>query len=155
MSTVQEGQSPREVLELMLGHLGLVFEIEESHDTARDRVLLNIRTREPARLIGRDGRTVDDLQYLLNRMIDRGEGDGGRIVVDVEGYRQKEEHEFLEQIRVRAERVRQTGETETLPPMNAYERWTVHQAFKDDPEVATRSVEMPGGRLKQVVIERR
>ena len=140
-----------ETLELMLGHLGFVFEIEETRGD--EHPVLNIRTRDPGRLIGRDGRTLEDLQYLLNRMIDRG-SETSRVIVDVEGYREKEQHDFLAEIRHRADRVRQTGEPETLPPMNAFERWTVHQAFKDDAEIGTRSVET-AGRLKTIVLERK
>jgi spoIIIJ-associated protein len=145
--------TPRETLELMLGHLGFVFEIEETQSD--DHLVLNIRTRDPSRLVGRDGRTLDDLQYLLNRMMDQGGDEGSaRVIVDVEGHRQKEQLDFLAAIRERAERVRRTGAPETLPPMNAYERWTIHQAFKDDPDVRTRSVET-AGRLKQIVLELR
>ena len=149
-----ETPRPRELLELMLGHLGFVFELEESR--SQEHLVLNIRTRDPARLIGRDGRIIDDLQYLLNRMLDRGHESGpeNRVIVDVEGHRQKEQLDFLSEIRTRAEEVRRTGKAETLPPMNAYERWAIHQAFQDDPTVRTRSVEAEG-RLKQIVIERR
>ncbi len=52
--------TPRETLELLLGHLGFVFEVEETHEG--DHLVLNIRTRDPARLVGREGRTLDDLQ---------------------------------------------------------------------------------------------
>ena len=76
------------------------------------------------------------------------------MIVDVEGHRQKEQQDFLTEVRERAERVKRGGTPETLPPMNAYERWTIHQAFKDDPDVRTRSVE-GAGRLKQIVIEAR
>jgi spoIIIJ-associated protein len=146
--------TPRETLELMLGHLGFVFEIEETQHG--DHLLLNIHTRDPGRLIGRDGRTLDDLQYLLNRMIDRGDDESApRVIVDVEGHREKEQLDFLAAVRERAERVRRSGTPETLPPMNAYERWTIHQAFKDDPDLRTRSIQGDGPRHKQIVIELR
>jgi predicted RNA-binding protein Jag len=46
-------QRARETLELMLGHLGLVFEVEELEPAGRH--VLNIHSREAGRLIGRDG----------------------------------------------------------------------------------------------------
>lgn len=157
MSSSQPELSPRELLELMLGHLGFVFEIEES--TQAEHLLLNIRTRDPGRLIGRDGHTLEDLQYMINRLLDHPEesSSGGhpRVVIDVEGYRQKEQEDFLNTIRERAARVKRSGEPEKLAPMNAYERWSIHQAFKDDPEVRTRSVAVPGSKLKYILIERR
>jgi spoIIIJ-associated protein len=150
--------TPRELLELMLGHLGFVFELEENQQG--ERLTLNIRTRDPGRLIGRDGHTIEDLQFLLNRLLDHPEPGahdthGPRVIVDVEGYRQKEQEDFLDAIRERAERVKRTGQPERLQPMNAFERWSVHQAFQADPEVRTRSIELPGSKLKAISLEPR
>ena len=158
-------QSPKELLELLLGHLGFVFEVEESHEPADrgERLRLNIRTRDPGRLIGRDGRTIDEIEYLLNRLVDHEEeGEASvhqtpRIIVDVEGYRRKEQDDFLDTVRQKADRVRESGKPEVLPPMNAYERWMIHQAFQADPTVTTKSVAVEGGngKLKTVVLQLR
>ena len=59
------------------------------------RAILNVRTREAGRLIGRDGHTLEDLQYLLNRILNRHDETAPNIIVDVEGYRQKESQDFL------------------------------------------------------------
>lgn len=145
-------QRARETLELMLGHLGLVFEVEEMEPAGR--LVLNIRTREAGRLIGRDGHALEDLQYLLNRILNRGEEGGPNVIVDVEGYRQKEKQDFLDQIRELAEQVRRTGEPIALEPMNSFDRRLVHQAFADDPEIATQS-EDSAARLKRITLVRR
>jgi spoIIIJ-associated protein len=131
----------RETLELMLGHLGLVFEIEESEQAGR--TILNIRTREPARIIGRDGHNLDDLQYLLNRILNRGEEGSSNVIVDVEGFRQKEKLDFIGRIRQDADEVRRTGDS--------YDRRLVHQAFADDPEIVTQSEE-GSSRLKHITL---
>jgi spoIIIJ-associated protein len=154
--------SPREMLELMLGHLGFVFEVEET--VTENQTLLNIRTRDPGRLIGRDGHTLEDLQYMLNRLTGHQEHDPEvaetphhrpRLIIDVEGYKQKEQMDFLESIRQKAAQVKRTGTAEELPPMNSYERFTIHQAFKDDPEIRTRSVQASHAKLKAIVLELR
>src|SRR5277367_6698543 len=98
--------SARETLELMLGHLGLVFEVEEIEQAGR--LVLNVRTRDANRLIGRDGQTLEDLQYLLNRILNRHEEAAANVIVDVEGYRQKEKQDFLGHVRELAEQVRRT-----------------------------------------------
>jgi spoIIIJ-associated protein len=144
--------TPRETLELMLGHLGFVFEIEEAQKG--EQVVLNIRTRDPGRLIGRDGHGLEDLQYLLNRALHGTEDAPARVIVDVENYREKEEQQFLQKVREAAQRVRRTGQSERLAPMNSFDRRVVHQAFHDDPEVGTRS-EDGEGRLKSIVLELR
>ena len=139
----------RETLELMLGHLGLVFEVEEIEPTGR--FVLNIHSREASRLIGRDGQVLDDLQYLLNRILNRGEEGVANVIVDVDGYRQREKQDFLGRIRELADLVRRTGRPLVLDPMNSFDRRLVHQAFSDDPEILTQSEE-GGARLKQITL---
>ena len=139
----------RETLELMLGHLGLVFEVEEVEQGGRH--VLNIRSREADRLIGRDGQILEDLQYLLNRLLNRGEEGVANVIVDVEGYRQKEKQDFLGRIRELADEVRRTGHPLVLAPMNSFDRRLVHQAFAEDPEIATQSEEGTA-RLKQITL---
>ncbi len=145
-------QRARETLELMLGHLGLVFEVEEMEPAGRH--VLNIRTRDGGRLIGRDGETLEDLQYLLNRILNRHEENAANVIVDVEGYRQKEKQDFIGRIRELAEQVRRTGEPFILAPMNSFDRRLVHQAFAEDPEIATQSEE-GAARLKAITLVRR
>ena len=140
-------QRARETLELMLGHLGLVFEVEEMEPAGRQ--VLNIHSRESARLIGRDGHVLEDLQYLLNRILNRSEEGAANVIVDVEGYRQKEKQDFLGRIRELADEVKRTGHPTVLAPMNSFDRRLVHQAFADDPDIATHSEEGTA-RLKQV-----
>ncbi|MCE0498039.1 MAG: KH domain-containing protein [Methylacidiphilales bacterium] len=142
-------QNARETLELMLGHLGLVFEVEEIEQAGRS--VLNIRARDAGRLIGRDGHTLEDLQYLLNRILNRHDESAAGVIVDVEGYRQKEKQDFIGRIRELAEQVRRTGHPLVLAPMNSFDRRLVHQAFADDPEIMTQSEEGVA-RLKQITL---
>jgi len=139
----------RETLELMLGHLGLVFEVEEMEPVGRH--VLNIHSREAGRLIGRDGQVLEDLQYLLNRILNRNEEGAANVIVDVEGYRQKEKQDFLGRIRELADEVRRTGRPLVLAPMNSFDRRLVHQAFAEDPEIVTQSEE-GSARLKQITL---
>ena len=115
------------------------------------RHVLNIHSRESGRLIGRDGQVLEDLQYLLNRILNRSEEGAANVIVDVEGYRQKEKQDFLGRIREMADEVRRTGEPKVLAPMNSFDRRLVHQAFAEDPEITTRSDE-GSARLKAVTL---
>lgn len=144
--------TPRETLEIMLGHLGLAFEIEEEERPAGRT--LHIRTPDPGRLIGRNGRVLDDLQYLLNRMLSHEEESPARIMVDVENYRQQQVEQMLEKVRRAGEKVRVEGGDVELEPMNSFERRLVHNLFKDDPEVQSVSPE-DSSRLKRITLRRR
>ena len=142
-------QHARETLEMMLGHLGLVFEVEELEPAGRH--VLSVRTREANRLIGRDGQGLDDLQYLLNRILNRHDENAPNVIIDVEGYRQKEKQDFLGRVREMADQVRRTGQPVALAPMNSFDRRLVHQAFAEDPEIVTQS-EDGSARLKQITL---
>jgi len=133
----------------MLGHLGLVFEIEESEQGGRS--VLNIRTRDAARIVGRDGEGLEDLQYLLNRILNRNDEGAANVIVDVEGHRKREKLDFIGRVRLHADDVRHSGQPYRLPAMNSYDRRLVHQAFADDPDIATESEE-GAARLKHVTL---
>jgi spoIIIJ-associated protein len=148
MSVGAAPKGAKELLEHMLGHLGFAFTLEE--EKRGEDSVLHVRMQNPTRLIGREGETVDDLQFLLNRMLARGDESSARVIVDVENFRKEQEAGLLAEIREMVERVR----TVELPPMNAYERRIIHQAFRDDPQVETVSPESPS-RLKRIRVRPR
>jgi spoIIIJ-associated protein len=145
--------TPKELLDTILGYLGFVVQIEESQNEAGNLVL-QIYTEESARLIGRDGETLEAITFLLNRLIQSKNKEAGKVVVDCEHYRSMREDRIVQRVRELAERVRITGRSLQLEPMNSYERRIVHNAFKDDPEVATWSPS-DSARIKQITLLKR
>jgi len=152
MSLGTDPKGARELLENMLGHLGFAFTLEE--ERRGEDAVLHVRMQNPSRLIGREGETLDDLQFLLNRMLARGDEPAARVIVDVENFRKEQEAGLLAEIREMVDRVRTSGETVELPPMNAYERRIIHQAFQNDPHVETVSPASPS-RLKRIRVRPR
>src|SRR5207244_460592 len=75
-------------------------------------------------------------------------------IVDCEHYRSMREDRIVQRVRELADRVRITGRTLQLEPMNSYERRLVHNAFKDDPDVATWSPS-DSARIKQITLIKR
>jgi spoIIIJ-associated protein len=145
--------TPKELLDTMLGFLGFVVQIEEMQNEAGNAVL-QIYTEESGRLIGRDGETLEAMQFLLNRLIQAKNKDAGKVIVDCEHYRSMREDKIVQRVRELAERVRITGRSLQLEPMNSYERRIVHNAFKDDPDVATWSPS-DSARIKQITLLKR
>ena len=145
--------TPKELLDTMLGYLGFVVEIEETQNEGGN-LTLQIYTEESRRLIGRDGETLEAIQFLLNRLIQAKDKDAPKVVVDCEHYRSMREDRIIQRVRELAERVRSTGRSLQLEPMNSYERRIVHNAFKDDPDVATWSPN-DSARIKQITLVRR
>ena len=145
--------SPKELLDTMLGYLGFVVDIDETTNESGNTVL-QIYTEESRRLIGRDGETLDAIQFLLNRLIQAKDKDALKVTVDCEHYRSMREDRIVQRVRELAERVRVTGRSLQLEPMNSYERRIVHNAFKDDPDVGTWSPS-DSARIKQITLVRR
>ena len=145
--------TPKELLDTMLGYLGFVVQIEEQKDEVGNLVL-QIYTEESRRLIGRDGETLAAIQFLLNRLLQAKDKDAPKVIADVEHYRSMHEDRIIERVRALAERVRVTGRSLQLEPMNSYERRIVHNAFKDDPDVATWSPS-DSARIKQITLLKR
>lgn len=144
---------PQELLDTMLGFLGFAFDIQES--IAEDgTITLQVYTAEAERLIGDHGQTLDDLQFLLNRLLQSKDRHAPRVIVDVEHYRAMQQDSFLQKVRVLADQVRVTGRPVQLEPMNSFDRRLVHNAFKDDPQVKTVSPN-DDARLKRITLVRR
>jgi spoIIIJ-associated protein len=143
---------PKAALTEMLTHLGFTPATIEEHPD-EDGITLNIVTEDSARLIGRQGQTLRDLQYLLNRMLFRRDQPvTPRITLDVGGYRQQAREELVRKAKDAAEKVRRWGDVVELEPMNSFDRRIVHTAIKDDPEVETMSVEVEGTTKKAVLL---
>src|SRR4026208_1992145 len=145
--------TPKELLDDMLGFLGFVIEIQEQQNEAGNLVL-QIYTEESRRLIGRDGETLEAMQFLLNRLLQTQAKRAPKVIVDCEHYRSMREDKIVQRVRELAERVRATGRSLQLEPMNSYERRLVHNAFKDDPDVATWSPS-DSARIKQISLLKR
>ena len=145
--------TPKELLDTMLGYLGFVVQIEETQSEGGNPTL-QIYTEESQRLIGREGETLEAIQFLLNRLIQAKDRDAEKVIVDCEHYRSMREDKVVQRVRELAERVRISGRSLQLEPMNSYERRIVHNAFKDDPDVATWSPN-DSARIKQITLLKR
>ena len=128
-----------EVLTKILSLMGLASPIEiKKRD---DVVILSVEgSSSPSRLIGKDGHTLDSLQFIMNRIMYKKFGRRINISIDVGGYRERRNRHLQEQAEQAARQAKQTGEPVVLPPMNALERRIVHMALADDTEVDTESI---------------
>ncbi|MFH1628336.1 MAG: RNA-binding cell elongation regulator Jag/EloR [Pseudomonadota bacterium] len=111
---------------------------------------LNIEGDKSGLLIGRKGRTLDALQFIVNKIVNKSLEMRARVLVDSENYRQRRQ-DFLIQMALRmgdkAKRIRRPVATNLLNP---HDRRIVHLALKDDDELGTKG--RGEGILKKVVI---
>jgi len=142
--------TPKATLEQLLQTLGFSVTVEEHQ--LDEGLLLEVKTDDSGRLIGRQGQTLADLQYLLNRMIFQQDTKAPKVLVDVGGYRAQTRDALVRKAMDAAEKVRRWGDVVELEPMNAFDRRIIHNALKDDPSVETHSVEVDGTDKKAILL---
>ena len=142
--------TPKESLETMLRLLGFETQVQEHH--LEDGLTLDVQTEESGRLIGRQGQTLADLQYLLNRLLFQQDSAAAKVTVDVGGYRAQAREALVRKAQEAAEKVRRWGDVVELEPMNAFDRRVIHHALKNDPAVETHSVEVEGTTKKAILL---
>jgi spoIIIJ-associated protein len=115
--------------------------------------LLNVKTEDdPGRLIGRQGRTLSDLQYLTNRLLIVQDKEAPKVTVDVGNYRTENAETLVKTAKEAAEKTRRWGEVVELEPMNAYDRRIVHQTLADVEDVTTESIEVEATSNKVILV---
>jgi spoIIIJ-associated protein len=144
---------PKEILATILDTLGFQATIEEQ--PFEDGLVLDVKTEDSGRLIGRQGQTLGDLQYLVNRMLFKQDENAPKVTVDVGGYRAQEREKLVKRAQEAAEKVRRWGDVVELEPLNAFDRRIVHHTLKDDPDVVTQSVEVEGSTKKAILLRPR
>src|ERR1700688_735702 len=140
---------PKATLEKILSLLGFPANIEEHH--MEDGILLDVKTEDSGRLIGRQGQTLSDLQYITNRLLFQQDPSTPKIMVDVSGYRAQAREALVKKAKEAAEKVRRWGDVVELEPLSAFDRRIIHQAIKDDPDIETHSVEVEGTDKKVIL----
>ena len=101
-------------------------------------------------LIGRRGETMESLSYLASLVANRLEGDYIKLGLDVAGYRDKRESDLTALAQRIGDKVRKTGRSFAMEPMNPYERRIIHSAISKMEGV--RSESKGEGRDRRVVI---
>ncbi len=137
----------QEVLDSILGYLGFVATVEID----REATLLNVATNDPKLLIGHRGERMEEIQYLVNRIVQDRIPDAKRFRIDIDNYRATQEHRMIEDAEGVAAQVIASGNSHKLEPMNSYQRRVIHTHFKEHPEVSTWSP-TDSARLKRITI---
>ena len=141
---------PKVTLQRILELLGFPVTVEEHH--LEDGLLIDVKTDDSGRLIGRQGQTLSDLQYITNRLLFQQDPSVPKVTVDIGGYRAQAREALVKKAKEAAEKVRRWGDVVELEPLNAFDRRIIHQALKDDPGIETHSVEVEGTDRKAILL---
>ena len=139
-----------QILESMVTHLGYEVTIEE--EESEEGACLQVLTEESDLLIGNHGDRLDDLQYLVNRILQKKMQDPPRIRIDCDHFRVRQEEKLITTARELADKAKDSGKPMKMRPLNAYHRRIVHNALIDDDEVETASPRSDE-RLKRILIQ--
>ena len=133
-SAAEEGnQCLRKIIDAITDEATISSELES------ESIRFEIHGGNAAVLIGKRGQTLEAVQYLVDKMVNRKAEGRIRIVVDVEGYWENRRSSLKEMAKRMAGKSKKTGKPITLGQMNAHDRRIVHLTLKDDPHVKTQS----------------
>lgn len=112
---------------------------------------ISIENKDLGFLIGYRGETLYALQNILSAIASKGIDNRVRVILDIEGYKEKRQKSLEDLAEKLAKTVIKTRKSVTLEPMQAYERKIIHSKLQDNDKVETRSIgEEP---RRKVVIE--
>ncbi len=141
-------ETVKEMMVGLLKKMGMKAEVEAY--LKEEDLFIDIRADERGVLIGKHGQTLDALQFLFSRMVNKQLKEGLRVYIDVNGYKRKRT-DTLTQMAVRmGERARRSGKAVTIGPFNSHDRRIIHMALKNDPTFETES--LGEGEMKRIRI---
>ncbi len=132
------GDAAQEILLNIIKRMGIDGSVKNIKEGA-NRVYIELESQQSGLIIGRKGKTLEALQFLLSLMINHKVGSEKKIILDIESYRDKRERAIRKLSRDAAHRVIRTGRPWTLEPMNPFERRLIHLTLQNDSRVETRS----------------
>ena len=105
-----------------------------------NEIFVLIKSREDLGiLIGKRGKTLDSLQYLLSLVINKDTESYIRVKLDTQNYRQRRKERLESLAKNIAARVKKTRKSFSFEPMNPYERRIIHSALQNDHMISTLS----------------
>ena len=140
---------PVEIVKGLISAMGFDAPVESSEGDDATEITIG-STGADGLLIGKRGETLESLQHVVSKILNRGAAEWRHVAVDVGNYRKRRESQLAKLAHSMAERVRATGEELTTEPLKASERRVIHLALKDHPTI--RSFAVGEGLVKRVVI---
>lgn len=111
-----------------------------SVEIVRQRVVFKVEGGNSGMLIGKRGQTLEAIQYLVEKIVNKQNEQRVRVLVDVEGYLKTRKNNLQKLAAKMAEKAQKTKKPVTIGQMNAYDRRTVHLHLKNNSAVRTQSV---------------
>lgn len=128
----------KEALQRMVNFITDDSQIEV--ETSGQRVLFKVEGGNSGLLIGKRGQTLEAIQYLVEKIVNKQNDQRVRVLIDVEGYLKTRKTNLQRLASKMADKAQKTKKPVTIGQMNAYDRRTVHLHLKNNSGVRTQSV---------------
>jgi len=145
---LEEIEIAKELTKGLLERMGVRTEVEGF--LKEGNLYLEIRGDQGGILIGRHGRTLESLQMLVNRMVNKRLKTALRVILDVDDYRKRRADSMAQMALRLGDEAKRTGHSQVAGLLNAYDRRIIHLTLKEDPFLKTESI--GEGELKRVKI---
>jgi spoIIIJ-associated protein len=130
-------ETAKQLIVGLLDRMGVNIELEGF--LKEGEIYIEIKGDREGILIGKHGRTLDSLQFIINRMVNKRLREPVRVVLDINDYRKRRE-DSLKRMAVRlGEKAKTKGHGLTIGPFNAHDRRIIHLTLQDDPQLGTES----------------
>ncbi|MGQ9636448.1 MAG: Jag family protein [Thermodesulfobacteriota bacterium] len=132
----------------LINRIGIPIEVEGY--SKEGVIYLEIKTKKGEILIGKGGRILEALQFLINRMVNKKLKENVTVYIDINQYKAKKT-DALSKMTIRlGEKVKKSGKAILIGPYNPHDRKIIHVTLKNDPSLRTES--LGEGEMKKVRI---
>ena len=145
----EKADDAADVLEALVDHMRLDVDVHIRDDD--ERIVLDVTGPDAGRAIGKKGQTLDALQFLVNKIVNRHPEGRRHVIVDSGSYRDRHDSGLVSMARREAKRAVQGGKVITLQPMSPRDRRVIHLSLARYPDVSTRSDGVGADRRLQII----
>ena len=126
-----------EAIRMILEYFGAEDADIDEYEGEEGELILDIMGENLAVLIGRHGKTIDAIQFLVSSIVFKKTGFRHPLVIDIKGYKHRRKQKIISVAKASAARAIRQKYDVRLRPMTPYERRIVHVALRDDKRVTT------------------
>ena len=139
-----EGKTPsngviRGVVMMLTSQLGFAVDVSQIELKDDEKLYVTMVSDKAGHIIGKRGKTLESLQFLVNLLVQQFTGEPPKILLDIENYRERRARYLTDIAQKMANVVAKYGKSRLLEPLNPFERRLIHVALQEDERVETES----------------
>jgi spoIIIJ-associated protein len=125
------GEQARIIVQEILDKMGFLTLVSVTKEEA-DTVELEIKGEDMGRIIGKEGASLDALQYITSIIISKRREARVRVIIDAEGYRDRRRKKVIEDADKYAKDVEQSGKEKSIPFLSSSDRRLIHMHIQEN-----------------------